>query len=201
VRYLEPDDALTGDVLDAAAVLRALGEFTPQPNGQAWLKTPAEMHAIALRVARASRLDQGAAHRMMAAGERLALTCVLDPETDVGWRQAKIPENDVIGLSGNPASVLRQSTESAIGERYPYAGAADMRRITERLDTELNTIYDFGFASYFLTVADVSALMRRMGIRNQARGSGAGSIVTYLLRISNVDPLEHDLLFERFLDI
>ncbi len=198
-RYLEADEALTGDVLDAAAMLRALGEFTPQPNGQAWLKTPAEMHAIALRVARASRLDQGAAHRMLAAGERLALRCVLDPETDLGWRQAKIPENDVIGLSGDPASVLRQSTEAAIGERYPYAGATEMRRITERLDTELTTIYDFGFASYFLTVADVSALMRRMGIRNQARGSGAGSIVTYLLRISNVDPLEHDLLFERFL--
>ena len=199
VRYLDADDAVTGDVLDAAAALRPLGAFPPQPNGQAWLKTPSDMHAIALRIARASRLDQAAAHRLLAASERLALRCVLDPDTDIGWRQAKIPENDVIGLTDNPARALRHATEAAIGERYPYAGATETVRIRDRLNMELQTIDGFGFASYFLTVADVSALMRRMGIRNQARGSGAGSIVTYLLRISNVDPLEHDLLFERFL--
>jgi len=55
-----------------------------------------------------------------------------------------------------------------------------------------------GSRPIFLTVADVSGLMRGMRVRNQARGSGAGSLVMYLLRISNVDPFEHDLLFERF---
>ncbi|WP_414172734.1 hypothetical protein [Clavibacter tessellarius] len=73
------------------------------------------------------------------------------------------------------------------------------QRVLARMRTELQTITGFGFATYFLTVADVCSLMRDMGVRNQARGSGAGSLVNYLLRISNVDPLEHDLLFERFL--
>ena len=61
VRYLEPDDALTGDVLDAASHLSALGAFTPQPNGQAWLKTPDDMHALARRIVQFSSLSAGTA--------------------------------------------------------------------------------------------------------------------------------------------
>ncbi len=199
VRYLIPDDALTGDVLDAAHTLQPLGSFNTQPNGQAWLKPATHMHRIATRIARSSSLDGGAAHRLLAHTERVAALCGLDPETDIGWRQAKIPENDVIGLGSDPDRVLWQTAEAAIGERYPYASAQHLTRVRERMREELVTIYGFGFSSYFLTVADVSVLIRSMGIRNQARGSGAGSLVNYLLRISNVDPLEHDLLFERFL--
>jgi error-prone DNA polymerase len=199
VRYLSPDDALTGDVLDAAEELRPLGAFTPQPNGQAWLKPAQQMHAIATAIVRRSSLDTGAAMRMLAETERVAGLCTLDPVADIGWKQAKIPENDVIGLTGDPDRVLWHRAESAIMERYPYASAALLEKVRTRMRDELTTIYGFGFSSYFLTVADVTALIRRMGIRNQARGSGAGSLVNYLLRISNVDPLEHDLLFERFL--
>jgi error-prone DNA polymerase len=188
VRYLTPDDALTGDVLDAAEALRPLGLFPPQPNGQAWLKPPATMHQLAHFIVRHSSLEQSTALRLLAHTERLAALCALDPETDIGWRQAKIPENDVIGLTGDPNRVLWQSAESAIAERYPYASTQLLNRVRSRMGDELHTISGFGFASYFLTVADVSALIRRMGIRNQARGSGAGSIVNYLLRISNVDP-------------
>ena len=56
-----------------------------------------------------------------------------------------------------------------------------------------------GFASYFLTVGDVTAMIRELGIRSAARGSGAGSLVNYLLGISGVDPIRHGLLMERFL--
>ena len=56
-----------------------------------------------------------------------------------------------------------------------------------------------GFPSYFLTVADVVELIRTMGVRVAARGSGAGSLVNYLLGISGVDPIRHNLLMERFL--
>lgn len=199
VRYLHPDDALTGDVLDAAEELRPLGAFSPQPNGQAWLKTAAQMHAIAIAVVRHSKLDSTVALRILAETERIASICTLEPEKDIGWKQAKIPENDVIGLSGDANLVLRQKVESAVAERYPYANATLLDRVRTRMHEELTTIYGFGFSSYFLTVADVTGLIRSMGVRNQARGSGAGSLVNYLLRISNVDPLEHDLLFERFL--
>jgi error-prone DNA polymerase len=199
VRYLSPDDALTGDVLDAAGHLQPLGGFPLQPNGQAWLKSPGDMHLIARRIVQFSRLSAAKAPRLIHATEAVAQQCALDPVHDMGWQQAKIPENEVIGLTGDPNLVLRQTAESGIIERYPHAKPAELERITRRMREELRTIEGFGFASYFLTVADISSLIRSMGIRNQARGSGAGSLVNYLLRISNVDPLEHDLLFERFL--
>ena len=56
-----------------------------------------------------------------------------------------------------------------------------------------------GFASYFLTVGEVTRMIRELGIRSAARGSGAGSLVNYLLGISGVDPIRHGLLMERFL--
>ena len=60
-------------------------------------------------------------------------------------------------------------------------------------------IRGLGYASYFLTVGDVTDLIREMGVRCAARGSGAGSIVNYLLGVSGVDPVRHGLLMERFL--
>jgi error-prone DNA polymerase len=94
---------------------------------------------------------------------------------------------------------LRGRSESGLLERYSDARPSELESLRTRLDDEIETIARFGFASYFLTVAEVSSLMRSMNVRNQARGSGAGSLVNYLLRISNVDPARHDLLFERFL--
>ena len=60
-------------------------------------------------------------------------------------------------------------------------------------------IRGLGYASYFLTVGDVTDLVRDMGVRCAARGSGAGSLVNYLLGVSGVDPMRHGLLMERFL--
>ena len=60
-------------------------------------------------------------------------------------------------------------------------------------------IRELGFPTYFLTIADVVTMVKDMGVRCAARGSGAGSLVTYLLGISDIDPLEHRLLMERFL--
>ena len=71
--------------------------------------------------------------------------------------------------------------------------------VRRRLDAELATIAALGFAPYFLTVGEVVDLIRGMGVRVAARGSGAGSLVNHLLGISGVDPLAHGLLMERFL--
>jgi error-prone DNA polymerase len=68
-----------------------------------------------------------------------------------------------------------------------------------RLDHELDIIAETGLASYFLTVADVADLIKGQGIRCSIRGSGAGCLVNYLIGISSIDPLEHDLIMERFL--
>ena len=76
------------------------------------------------------------------------------------------------------------------------AATPEVRR---RLDDELGVIESLGYPSYVLTVADVVDLIRGMGVRVAARGSGAGSLVNYLLGISGVDPIRHGLLMERFL--
>src|SRR5437588_7907656 len=73
-------------------------------------------------------------------------------------------------------------------------------REVDRLDHELDMIHELGYSAYFLTVADICADIRAMGIRTACRGSAAGSLVCYLTRISDVDAVRHDLLFERFIN-
>ena len=72
-------------------------------------------------------------------------------------------------------------------------------KIRNRLGQELSTIRKLGFCSYFLVVWDIVRWARERGIRCQARGSAVDSLVVYVLDISNVDPIEYDLLFERFM--
>ncbi|MCL2317307.1 MAG: DNA polymerase III subunit alpha [Actinomycetia bacterium] len=198
MRYLRPDDAVTGDVLDAAAQLLPLGRAVAQPNAQAWLKPPARMRQLARRIADYAGFGVVEADRLCAATEELAERCVLDPVGDIGWRRPKVPELEALGLQGDPQAILAGRARAAIAWRYPDAPSGTRRAVEDRLEAELRVIAGFGFAGYFLTVADVADLIRGMGVRVQARGSGAGSLVNYLLRISSVDPLVHGLLFERF---
>jgi DNA polymerase-3 subunit alpha len=78
--------------------------------------------------------------------------------------------------------------------------AAGLKAVMDRLETELKVIQKTGFISYFLIVGDFIRYGRSKGVACVARGSAAGSIVTYLLEISNVDPIRYGLLFERFLN-
>ena len=81
--------------------------------------------------------------------------------------------------------------------RYPDPTPAAL----ERVEHELRVIKKMGYAGYFLIVQDFIQAARRMGVPvGPGRGSAAGSIVSYALRITNVDPLKYDLLFERFLN-
>jgi error-prone DNA polymerase len=195
VRYLEPDDALTGDVLDAARHLEALGLFDAQPNAQAWLKPASLMEKLALEVAESKEL----ALELLSNTEALAKQLMLDPVSDCGWSKPKTPEKSALGIEGNPFEVLWQKAHNGIEWRYPNKTEDKLLPIRHRLHQELITINKLGFATYFLTVADVAQMIRDMRIRTAARGSGAGSMVNYLLGISSVDPIEHELLFERFL--
>jgi len=73
--------------------------------------------------------------------------------------------------------------------------------IDERLDFELKTIENTGYPGYFLIVQDFTTEARNMGVSvGPGRGSAAGSAVAYCIRITNVDPIKYDLLFERFLN-
>ena len=195
VRYLEPDDALTGDVLDAVRHLEPLGIFTPQPNAQAWLKPESLMKKLAVEITQSQEL----AATLMKNTEELANSLRLDPVSDCDWSRPKTPEKSALGIEGNPFEVLWQKAHAGISWRYPNLSDNKLLPVRHRLHQELITINKLGYATYFLTVADVAQMIRDMRIRPAARGSGAGSLTNYLLGISGVDPIEHDLLFERFL--
>jgi DNA polymerase-3 subunit alpha len=96
-----------------------------------------------------------------------------------------------------PDAYLRELCEQGLRERYrgnPPQAARD------RLEHELGVICRMGFASYFLIVWDFVRFALEHGIPAGARGSACGALVSYVLKLSHVDPLEYDLLFERFLD-
>ena len=82
----------------------------------------------------------------------------------------------------------------------PVLVEAAVRKILDRLELELGVIEKTGYVSYFLIVGDFVRWGRDNGIACVARGSAAGSMVTYLLEIANVDPLRYGLIFERFLN-
>jgi DNA polymerase III subunit alpha len=82
----------------------------------------------------------------------------------------------------------------------PVDAAAGIKAVMDRLEIELKVIEKTSFISYFLIVGDFVRYGRSKGVTCVARGSAAGSIVTYLLEISNIDPIRYGLLFERFLN-
>ncbi|MGL6016241.1 MAG: DNA polymerase III subunit alpha [Selenomonadaceae bacterium] len=92
---------------------------------------------------------------------------------------------------------LRKLCEERLGQRYPQAGQTER----DRLEYELAVIRKMGYDSYFLIVWDFINHARSQKIAvGPGRGSAAGSIVAYLLGITDIDPLEYKLLFERFLN-
>ena len=96
-----------------------------------------------------------------------------------------------------PASLLARRCYEGARRRYPSV----TKEIDDRLQHELNMIFRMGWPAYFLMVADIVEHTRNvMGIRCSCRGSAAGSLVVYVLGISDVDPVRYDLLFERFMN-
>ena len=94
---------------------------------------------------------------------------------------------------------LRHIVWQGVEKRYPGTKLTD--EIRERVDFELKTIEWMGFPGYFLIVWDFIRAAREIGVSvGPGRGSAAGSVVAYALKITNIDPIEYDLLFERFLN-
>src|SRR6267143_6158333 len=153
--------------------------FSSQEN---YLKTPEEMRtAFAdLPDALASTVDVADMVDL-----KLKLGATLLPPFDV-------PD----GLK--PDQYLRKLVEEGMRWRYENPSAA----VKERADNELSVISQTGYASYFLIVWDFYKFARGQGIVvGPGRGSAAGSLVSYCLGITNLDPIAHGLIFERFLNI
>ena len=99
-----------------------------------------------------------------------------------------------------PPAAVPDAPPPATDDRTESAAATALQVVLDRLSMELKVIEKTGFISYFLIVGDFVRYGREHGISCVARGSAAGSLVTYLLEISNVDPIRYGLLFERFLN-
>jgi DNA polymerase-3 subunit alpha len=96
------------------------------------------------------------------------------------------------------ASWLRHEVDAGLAQRFPAGVPSEY---AERAAYEISVICDKGYPSYFLIVADLINYARSVNIRvGPGRGSAAGSLVAYALRITDIDPIEHGLLFERFLN-
>lgn len=124
---------------------------------------------------------------------------------EIEFGKTKLPHFDV-PEGYDPFSYLTHLCEEGLKERYPEASESDVSEIgteqlNERLTYELNTIRTMGFVDYFLIVWDFINFARNNGIMvGPGRGSAAGSLVAYCLKITNIDPIRYQLLFERFLN-
>jgi len=127
----------------------------------------------------------------LASTAEIASRCNLELDFDTIHLPHFEPPN---GMSAE--SCLEHLCREALPRRYPGAGSETM----QRLEYELKVICEKGLAGYFLIVSDFVSHAKEKGILvGPGRGSGAGSIVSYLLGITNIDPLKYKLLFERFL--
>ena len=112
------------------------------------------------------------------------------PERKAIWPLPALPKGKT------PEQGLAELARVGMAERY---GGDPAPIVPERLQRELSTIEEHGYAPLFLIVADIVHFARQTGIPVSTRGSVANSLVAYCTGITTVDPIEHDLLFERFL--
>ena len=181
VRYLRPEDAFLADALECMREIVPVDEHhVSRRNAEGWLKPPAAMRALF-----AERPE------LCDATVRIAEAC----EFELGIGGVHFP--DFPTPAGRSAtSLLAERVHSGLGWR----GLSPTPAVLERVDRELDDIRRMGYAAYFLTVADIVREIKDMGIRCAARGSAAGSLVCYATGISEVDPVHHGLLFERFVN-
>jgi len=149
-------------------------------SGEFYLKSPAQMAALF-----PDRLDLLLNTRAISEAVDFKLTLGQPRMPDV-----EVPKGETV------ESWLRKEAERGLLRRYGTPSAA----ARERLEYELGVILKMGYGAYFLIVADFVRFAREQGIATTCRGSAPGSIVTYALGITPVDPLHYDLPFERFLN-
>ncbi|MDE2491882.1 MAG: DNA polymerase III subunit alpha [Elusimicrobia bacterium] len=183
--YARPEDHDAHDARVCIATGRKLAETERLKfeTNEFYLKTPEEMH----------KLFGGFAPQALASTLKIAEMCsVKIPMDHLLLPEFKVPE----GFTQD--SYLEHLCLEGLKERFPAGYSPDYK---ERLDFELGVIRRMGFSGYFLIVWDFINHAREIGVPvGPGRGSGAGALVAYSLRITNADPLKHKLLFERFLN-
>ncbi|MEJ5225636.1 MAG: DNA polymerase III subunit alpha, partial [Anaerolineales bacterium] len=184
VHYIEPTDATYQDILLAIQT----GKLLSDPDRMRYesqtfyLRSPQEMSRLFAEIPEALTNTLEIAERC---------------NVDLGFKGYHLPEFPV-PEGYTPKTYLRHLCEQGLELRY--GARKNDREIQERLDFELGVIDSMGFNAYFLIVWDLCRYARENGIWYNTRGSGAGSLVAYSLFITLVDPIQHHLLFERFLN-
>ena len=184
VHYITQEDARLQDILLAIQT----GCLLSDPNrmrmsgSSYYLRSPQEMSRLFAEVPEAISNTLQIADRC---------------NIDLGFKGYHLPHFEV-PEGFTPETYLLQLCESGLERRY--GSHKDDPEVRQRLEYELEIIHKMGFDTYFLIVWDLCRYAREQDIWYNARGSAAGSIVAYCLFITLVDPLQHGLIFERFLN-
>jgi len=184
VHYIERDDAELQDLLLCVQTgsLQSDPDRMRMTDPSYYLRSPQEMKQLFGHI-------PGAIENTIWIAER--------SDVDLDFKGYRLPHFEVNeGFTSD--SYLRHLCD--IGLQKRFGDSAQDSVLQERLNYELGIIHEMGFDNYFLIVWDLCRFAREENIWYNARGSAAGSIVAYALEITLVDPLEHGLIFERFLN-
>ncbi|GLW10782.1 DNA-directed DNA polymerase [Microtetraspora sp. NBRC 13810] len=191
-RHLDPADYQVGDVLDAARKLVPLHpRHLEHSTSHAYLKSHKEMAQVAVRICGG---DTRRAGRLLSVTRDTAERCALSPLELLALRNDP-PRLHLPEIGKDPVPLLRNRCADGLYAR----GLERSKGVRERLSAELDIIERKRLSGYFVAVAGITDLIRGMDVRCAIRGSGAGSLVNYLIGIGEVNPLDHGLLMERFL--
>jgi len=184
VHYVRKDDARAQDALLAIQTRTTLDDknrFTMMDSPTYYLKSQEEMSDLF------SDLPEALSNTRIIA-DKCDLTI---PTGKMIYPKFPVPE----GMT--PETFLKKMVHDKLEARYPHPSP----EIITRVDYELDVICTKGYASYFLITQDFINWAKSNGIRiGPGRGSAAGAIVSYILRITSIDPLAHGLQFERFMN-
>jgi len=197
--YTKKEEANAHDILlcvkegekQATPIGRGRGFRYGLPNQEYYFKSQEEM----------KRLFQDLPEAILNIQELVAKIEPFELSREVLLPKFEIPlahqvQDDLEGKNGEN-NYLRHLTYEGAKQRYSKLTDS----IKERIDFELDVIANTGYPGYFLIVQDFIAAARDMGVSvGPGRGSAAGSVVAYCLKITNIDPIQYDLLFERFLN-
>ena len=187
VHYVRQEDAFAQDVLMCIQTGSTVDDDNRMrfSNDQFYLKSESEMRRIFANIPEAC--DNTA---------RIAEEC----NVSFTFGELHLPDFQAPdGLANR--EYLRKLCSEGLKTRYPEADGEEWKSLTERLDYELTTIENMGYVEYFLIVWDFINYARSQNIMvGPGRGSAAGSIVAYTLRITDIDPIKYGLIFERFLN-
>jgi error-prone DNA polymerase len=195
VRMAKPSDAPILDVLDATRLLKPLSATSVErKNSEGYLKNSKEMRFVADEITRSA--GSGTGIRLYESPNKLVESSTLSIRAEIGLGGMHLPGPTMLGHTSGQQMIRELHQRVEVGLNRYSGSIASIAE--ERLGAELGLIRELGYESYFLTVARVVEIAQSRGIRTSARGSGAGSLVNYLLGISQVEPITNNLLMERF---